>query len=218
MAATQQDAERLASELAAAMPRLNERSQGLAITLYRLLAQGRPVTRGRLAAGAGVAGDDVREFLEGQPGVYYDGEGRVVGFSGLTLTGMPHVMRLDGQRVHAWCAWDTLFLPELIGMTAAVESPCPTTGQTVTLIVDADGVRNVSPSRAVLSFLRPEKSFDTDPIKSFCHFVHFFADEDAARVWTANYPGTFVLAIEDGFEIGKRVNRAVFGAAFEAEE
>ena len=84
--------------------------------------------------------------------------------------------------------------------------------------MDADGVSDVSPSRAVLSFRRPEKSFDADTIKRFCHFVHFFAREDAAKAWTSNYPGTFMLAIEDELEIGKRVNRAVFGAAFEAEE
>jgi hypothetical protein len=29
-----------------------------------------------------------------------------------------------GVTLYAWCAWDTLFIPELLGRTARVESSC----------------------------------------------------------------------------------------------
>lgn len=67
----------------------------------------------------------------------------------MALSGMPHRMRLPGREVRAWCAWDTLFLPELIGETVTVESPCPTTGETVRLAVGPEGIDAVSPAGAV---------------------------------------------------------------------
>lgn len=74
-------------------------------------------------------------------------------------------------------------------------------------------MRSISPPGAVLSFLRREHAFDADTIISFCHFVHFFRDRGAARDWTAQHQDTFVLSIEEGFEIGRATNRARFAAA-----
>ena len=65
----------------------------------------------------------------------------------------------------------------------------------------------------VLSFLAPERPFDADVVRSFCHFVHFFASEQAAGEWTARHPGTFTLSLEQGFRLGKRTNQATFGNA-----
>lgn len=206
----------IARELAGAMPPLTAREQAVAIALYRLLAEGRPVAPERLTERAGLADKEVRRLLGSWPGVYLD-EAGVVGFWGLALDQMPHRLHLDGRELRAWCAWDTLFLPELIGSPATVESTCPSTGEPVSLeVIPGSGVRNVSPAGAALSFLRREQPFDADTITSFCHFVHFFASEAAALEWTANHPNTFVISIDEGFEIGRMTNKARFGAALAA--
>jgi alkylmercury lyase len=62
----------------------------------------------------------------------------------------------------------------------------------------------VRPAGTVLSFLAPERPFDADVVRSFCHFVHFFASEQAAGEWTARHPETFALSLEQGFTLGKR--------------
>ncbi|MHB1834417.1 MAG: organomercurial lyase [Solirubrobacteraceae bacterium] len=50
------------------------------------------------------------------PRVFRDGDGRVVGFMGLSVVEFGgHRIELDGRRLTAWCAWDTLFLPGLLG-------------------------------------------------------------------------------------------------------
>lgn len=201
----------LARELAAAMPALDTEQQRAAISLYRLLAEGEPVAPERIAERAGLAPEQVQALLDTWPGVYRE-DGRVIGFWGLALDRMPHRLVVDGRELRAWCAWDTLFLPELLGGPARVESACLTTGETVSLeVVPGQGVRDVSPSGAVLSFLHRDEPFDADTIVSFCHFVHFFHDEDVAREWTTKHEGTFTLSIEDGFELGRTVNRARFG-------
>src|SRR5437879_752957 len=53
----------LAGELAAATPTLNDEQQHLALSVYRLLADGEPVDRDRLAARTGLAPEHVAELL-----------------------------------------------------------------------------------------------------------------------------------------------------------
>lgn len=204
------DVHALAEELVQAMPTLDEPEQRVALAVYRLLAEGAPVPPDRVAERAGAEPDTVRGLLEAWPGVYST-DGRVVGFWGLALEQMPHRLYVDGRELRAWCAWDTLFLPELIDKPATVESPCPLTGDLVSLqVIPGEGVVDLSPPTAVLSFLRREEPFDADTILTFCHFVHFLRDEQAGNEWVARHDDVFLLSIEDGFEIARLANRARF--------
>jgi alkylmercury lyase len=204
----------LASELAAATPTLSEREQHLVLTLYRLLAAGRPVETSALAECAQIPVDAGRSALERVPGVYTDDRQRVIGFWGVSIDPMPHRLIVNSQTLYAWCAWDTLFLPELLGATAEVESRCPTTGRRITLTVDRTRVRSQDPAETVLSFLHRDEPFDADTIRTFCHYVHFFANPDAAAAWTVDREGTFTLSLAEGSEIARLTNRARFPTTF----
>lgn len=137
----------------------------------------------------------------------------VIAFQGLSLAETPHRFRDDGRDLYTWCAWDTLFLPEVLGRTAEVESTCPTTGAAVSLRVDRSGPRDVAPAETVLSF-RPDSPVFVDDVQdSFCRFVHFFSSPAAAEPWVAAHPRTVVISLEDGFEIGRHTNAAQFGSA-----
>lgn len=116
-------------------------------------------------------------------------------------------IEVDRRTLTAWCAWDTLSLPALLGEATQVTSRCPTTGQQISLTVSNDGPHEVRPADAVLSFLAPRRQFDADVVRSFCHFVRFFASEDRSK------PGTFTLSIEDGYRLGQLTNEAAFGTA-----
>jgi alkylmercury lyase len=209
---TRIDTRELADQLVAARPGLDEQQQRIAITLYRLLAEGRPVPRAQLAQSTGARPTDVERFFEEQRGIYLDDQTRVVAFWGLALGGMPQRVTVHGRELRTWCAWDTLFLPELLGESATIASTCPTTGAAIELAVTPEGVHDISPASAVLSFVRREQPFDADTINTFCHFVHFFASRDAASQWTAQHPHTFVLSIDEGADIARRVNSVSFGA------
>ena len=180
------------------------------LALVRLLAKGYPVEPTRLAAEAGVPAAEVVEALGRWRGVHTD-DGRVVAFRGLSVVEAPHRLRVDGRTLYTWCAWDTLFLPELIDRPAEIESTCPTTGATVSLHVGPEGPANVSPPEAVMSFIDPGEPFGDDVIQSFCRFVHFFASPQAAEEWTRAHPGTFAIPIDDGHDIGRRTNAAQWG-------
>lgn len=202
----------LVERLVGALPALNEADASLALALYRELAQGAPVARRRLAQRVGLAVDDVDSTLERWPGVFSDERGDIVGFWGLALPPMRDELYVDGRRLHAWCAWDTLFLPQLLARPASVRSTCPVTGEPIALRVDDDGVHDLAPASAAMSFRRPEDELDESVVTTFCHYVNFFASEDAAATWTQERPGTFPMSIDDGYAIARATNVARFGA------
>ena len=169
-----------------------------------------------MAAAAGLPEARVAAELDRWPLAFRDERGDVIGYAGLTVRQMgEHRVHVDGRSLSTWCAYDTLFLPELLGQTVGVTSRCPTTGTQISLTVGAGGVRDLQPAEAVVSFLAPDTVFDDSVIQSFCQYVHFFACEDAAATWTSTHEGTFAIPVDDAFEVGRRVNRARFGQALD---
>jgi alkylmercury lyase len=204
--------ESLATAVANAAPDFDEEQQRIAIEVYRRLAEATPAPATDVAERAGVPVDRVERVLSSWPGVFKDSDGRVIGFWGLTVNRLSptHRLEVEGRELFAWCAWDTLFLPDILGVSASVESACPTTRETISLVVSPEGVVEASHPGAVVSFLLPDRDFDIDVIQSFCHFVHLFASEGAGRAWTAEHPGTFLLSLEEAFELGRLVNALNF--------
>ena len=203
--------EALAQKVAGAMPDLDPTEQQIAVGLYRLLAEGRPVSPASLAQRLDLPADLVRESLESWPGVYFDDEKRVVGFWGLALQDMPHRFKVDGRQLCTWCAWDSLFIPEILGKTEEVRSTCPVTGDTISLTVGTDRVESFSPTSARVSFLSPSAAFDTDVVMTFCHYVLFFSSEEAGNRWRADHEDTFLLTVDEAHEIGRLFNKANLG-------
>src|SRR6059036_1608131 len=118
--------EELAQAIGAARPALDPEEERLALALYRLLAEGEPVSVTALADRFDRSHELAERSLDSWPGVFRDDEQRVVGFDGLALGETAHRFRVDSRDLYAWCAWDTLFLPELLDRVAQVESRCPT--------------------------------------------------------------------------------------------
>ena len=204
----------LAAELIAAAPPLTEQEQHIAISLYRLLAEGQPVEVAALAECADMRLEEVDRALAEWDGIFTDDQGRVIGFLGLSIHPMPHRLTVYGRAVYAWCAWDTLFLPELLGARAEVESICPTTGERITLTVEGTEVTSPQPADTVLSYLHKDEPLDHDVINSFCRYIHFFANPAAADEWTAQHEGTFTLSLARGSEIARLTKRGRYPNVF----
>lgn len=194
-------------------PKLDDTKRHIALGTYRLLARGVPPSVEEIAGDAGSQVEEVRRILGDWIGVYTDAQKRVIGFWGLAISKMKHRFEVDGARLHTWCAWDALFLPELLGKTAHVESACEMSGQPVRLTVSPAGVEFSEPASPLVSFVLPEASrFEGDIIKRFCHYVHFFRSRDDGEAWIAKTPGTFLLTLDEAVELARLKNRAQFGA------
>ena len=213
---TKISAAEVAEQLVAAFPRAaSADDQWLARTLFQLLAKGEPVDDAGLAGALGRPTEEVSGTLEGPdfaPLLYRDDGERIVGFGGLGVPQLGetvHRLHVDRRELYAWCAGDALFLPSTLEREVRVESRCPVTDERISLTVSPQGYRDVDPPEAVMSMLTPEEvaartSRGEDVIRSLCHFLFFFASEEAAREWTAEHPGTVTFPIEEGFELGRR--------------
>ncbi len=105
--------------------------------LMAALAEGRPAAVEELAAAAGRAPEEVAALLRAVPGVEWDTGGRVAG-AGMTLNPTPHRVEAGGHQLYAWCAPDALGMQPAIGLTVRISSPCPATGQTITVTAGPD--------------------------------------------------------------------------------
>lgn len=176
----------------------------LAVALVRLLSAGHPVSLAALAQTADRSEREVRERLDNWPNVERDEQARVVGFFGLTLRTTAHSFRIGDRELHAWCAWDTLFLPALLDEPARVRSKCAVTGASVELVVTPRGVESACPEELYVTF-PPLAGTDTREItSSFCCHVVFLAGAEAARVWEATHADGVALAVDAAYELGGR--------------
>ena len=139
-------------------------------------------------------------------------------FLGLQLAPGRHRLSFGERTLSTWCAWDTLFLPGLIGRRAQVTSTCPISAEPVTVEVDPHhGVSGISPPGALLSFLAEPVPFDGELVAGFCRWIHFLGGAAAAEAWIAGEgadasarPQMVALSLGEGFALGQRTNRALF--------
>jgi alkylmercury lyase len=168
--------------------------------VLRRLVEGRPVPASELKTVLDMGKEEIDRMLGALPGLERDQEGRVISAFGLSLLPTPHVFAVAGRRLYAWCALDTMFLPQLLGKAASVVSRCPATGFPIRLIVGANGVRALDPRSAVMTIVVPESACDVR--RKFCDHVSFFSSVDAARSWESSHPDGQVVTVSEAFEIG----------------
>lgn len=212
------DLDKLADEVVGWFPTLSKEEQRVSIQLYRLLAEGNPASVQEIAARLRLSKETVSQTLHQWPGVYYNDHGQVIGYWGLALPQMNHRFEVEGRTLYTWCAWDSLFLPQIIRTTARVASICPVTGAPIHLTVAPEGVRSIHPPGVVMSFMIPETaSVQEDVILHFCHYVHFFVSPEAGAKWVSKNEGTFLLSLEEAVTLGRMKNEAQYGALLQAD-
>jgi alkylmercury lyase len=179
----------------------------LARELIDQLARGEPVTVERLAQAVDRDVHHLAAVLGRWPNIHRDDQDRIVAFAGLSLTPTRHSFDVAGRRLFTWCAWDTLFLPALIGREAHVSSTCPLTGKEVRLTIGPAGIHDAEPARLLVSFPASASTVTSDITASFCRHVHFLAGRDAAEAWLAANEGGLALSLNDAVELGRLATR-----------
>jgi alkylmercury lyase len=202
------------------VPTLDADAKRLAVELYKQLALGEPVRIESLCDALGAPIEEITALLHDEQlkgWVFYDDEGRVIGFRGLAVREMPHRFEVDGRTLYTWCAIDSLFIPEMLGKSASVESRDPHTGTVIKLTVSPDGVESAEPANAVMSILIGDTEvMKTDPTKvmaGFCHHIFFLESPDAGAEWMGQHgDGTFIVTLDEAFALGKQFNATQFNA------
>jgi alkylmercury lyase len=198
--------------------RFSPDEQRAAVALYRELAKGQAVDAAQLGQALGVAPAEAHALLERdsiKAFVYPDDQGRVLGFGGLAATPMHHRFEVGDHILSTWCAWDSLFIPEILGRSARVTSPDPESGEVVRLVVAPDRIASAEPPGTVVSFILPDAQVfgmsAANVMVKFCHFVFFFASRLSGERWVAKHPGTFLYSLDEAFALAKRLTARNFG-------
>lgn len=198
--------DQLSRHFVKAFPAISRQEQQIALAIYRLLAQGKPVSIAQVANAVGGTDEVISSVIDGWPGVFFE-NGDLIGFWGITIREMQHQLNVDNQHVYAWCAWDALFIPELLNAEVKVVTSCPETGEKIELEVTPEQVKAVNNNDVMVSFIQPTISNLTEDItSSFCHFVYFLSSEEAGKRWCVKHPNTFLLTLTDAFSLGRMVN------------
>jgi alkylmercury lyase len=186
-------------KLASFLRPFSPEEQRAAVALYRELAKGSPVHADQLGHALGISPTESRALLQQEAikcFVYADDEGRVLGFGGLAAAPMHHRFEMEGRTLWTWCAWDSLFIPEILGRSAHVTSADPENGEIVSLVVAPDHVESAVPETAVVSFIELDapvfQGSAANVMANFCHFVFFFSTRSSGERWIARHPGTFL--------------------------
>jgi len=203
--------EKLARVFVRGFPEMDRGEQRLARSVYRALTDGEPVDPHDAALAAELEPAPALASLRNWPTVFWDEDERITGFLGLGVAPTRHRFEVDGGVAFTWCAWDALFIPQIIGAPARVTSRCPASDEAVSMVVHPDGIESISPADVVLSFLTPAAAQLGEQVTgSFCQFVHFLRPGRQSERWLAERPDLFEMSLERASELGRLVNSRRF--------
>lgn len=174
--------------------------------LMRLLLDGNPVPVEKLADHSDLPPDRIKFILEEWGPPERNETGEITGL-GLTLEPTPHEYHVGGETLYTWCAPDALGFPEVLNHTAYVVSADPVTDEKVTLTVSPEGVEELDPSSAVVSWTREADGRDIRG--TFCRYGRFFARPQTAKQWQQDHPHTEILEVQEALEAVRLMNSFV---------
>jgi alkylmercury lyase len=173
----------------------------LEILMYRILADGHPVSTARLATAANVPIEIINTLFEqGRKwGGEWDDDGRLLG-NVLTLIPTVHNFKVNGKELYTWCSLDAMHLPGLLDQTAEVESTDPINGEKIHLTIPPDGVPTYDPPGTVLSIVLSggDRSGPQSPL---CSQMHFFSSRETAEIWVKDHPDATIMTVEDAYQL-----------------
>jgi alkylmercury lyase len=200
------------------LPEFSPAEQRAGLVLLEELTRGEPVAASQLAEALGIEEAKTERYLQDSglsPLVLKDEEGSALGFFGLSTVATDHRFIVHDRTLWTWCAVDTLFLPELLGTSASVESIDPVTGEPITLTVSPTTVKTAQADGILVSMSSPEAWETTSALRliaTACHFIHFFGSPASGQQWTESHPHTVLLPLDQAFAYGRRQNSRMFGA------
>jgi len=177
------------------------------VKTIQALAEGNPVSPDRLAELWEMDIDQVRIILNqalAAGRVELDDQGNLFGGI-LSLNPTPHRISIGGKELYAWCAYDAIYIPGVVGKSAEITSEDPNTGGLINIFITPSGVARIHPEGTVISVVGPEADMRGGANSSRCSQMRFFESRDSADRWVQGHSGISVLSVEDGYEVAEKL-------------
>lgn len=169
------------------------------VKIHQLLLDSKPVSPDRIAAHLGLTKEEITDLLKGAE---FNQEGNLVGV-GLSIVPTLHSYRVHGRQLYTWCAGDAIMFPILHRTSVEIESPDPISGEKIRLTSTPEGVRDLDPITAVVSWV-PEKEASLENVRTaYCNYIHFFTSVETASRYVAMHPGLVIVPVDQVFRIGQ---------------
>ena len=129
--------------------------------IWKEIARGKPVTPNRvneIVDKLGVSSNEAETFLRKM--AERDENDNIIGILGLSQDAKwAHRLKVNGIELRTWCAWDQLFLAQVLNQTVHGESTSPVSQKSITITIRPDKVESYSPKNTVVSIvtLDPDK-------------------------------------------------------------
>ena len=168
------------------------------LRIMKLLLEGHPLSPERVASALQISRGEANRLLEGAE---FDQAGNVVGL-GLSLVPTPHSYQVDGRQFYTWCAGDAVTFSIFLKTRAEIESPDPISDEKVRLIVTPEGVQQVEPRTAVVSWVT--EMGEMRNVRTWgCSFIQFFTAVETASQYITQHPGLIAVPVDEVFQLGK---------------
>lgn len=169
------------------------------------LSRGQPISPDELAEMWEVPLEQVRTVLEAaveNGNAEIDSDGNLVGGI-LSLNPTSHSIFVDDRKLYAWCAYDAIYTPGVLGKTARIESRDPVTGAPIRVIVTPQGIDDVEPKGAMVSIVAGNTDMRGGPESPRCTQMLFFESGESANEWMKGRPGVAILTVEEVFDLAR---------------
>ncbi len=195
---------------------LTDDQKSISLSIYHLMKSGNPVRFADLAAYTDIDQNEVEATVKNWPGVFIDDQNQIIGYWGLSVKNFGHKIIVGKQPLYAWCAWDALFLPQVLGEETKVITEDANSGEKLELVIDKNGNLLSYPEGMTMSLLLPDsektnEEICKDVVSNFCHFILFFKDEASGQDFVSKNPQTVLLSMEKAIELSKYKNKLQYG-------
>ncbi len=170
------------------------------------LAKGKPVSPDQLALIWEMPLEQVHSVLAGAVAAgqaEIDAQGHLVG-GVLSLNPTVHRISVDGNQLYAWCAYDAIYAPGVVGKTARIESQDPVTGESIRMTITPEGVEDVRPEGTVVSVVGGKTDMRGGPNSPRCSQMLFFGSRESANQWLQGRSSVSILTVKEAFEIARQ--------------
>ncbi|MCK9505416.1 MAG: alkylmercury lyase family protein [Porticoccaceae bacterium] len=138
--------------------------------------------------------------------VTFSGDGTPVGAYPFTMEARDYQVQVNGHRVHAMCALDSLAVSPMFGMTTHITSHCRVTGTPVDIDQSGKTIDNADTAGAVhVGIAWGAADAESHCADSLCMEMPFLRDGAAARQWLVEDPGgREIFALPEAIEFASR--------------
>ncbi len=184
--------------------------QRLSVACYRLLMRGAPVSTALLADRLKTAQQDIDSLLERFPAsaIEVDDEGNLVAFLGLSIVPANHAFCVAGRQLFTWCAFDALFLPEILRSPADLRTTCPGSGIELNVKVGPAEIFPTDPEAIVMSWVNADIDRCRDDLRgAFCNHVSLYESITAFEAAEVGRSGAIAIPLSEAFDLARQRNR-----------